>query len=492
MIKHYIHYIIIGFLIIFSGCKDVSSYHNKAYDYKKQKKFKKAAEYYLIAAEKGYAPSQNNLGILYENGQGVKQDFQKAIFWYKASFAQGNTDAAYNLGNIYRTGLGTKKNLQKSFQLYLFAAQNSDSGLSQYNLAKMYEKGKGVAKDYREALYWFKLSAINKDRDAPFAIGEIYLKGKGVEKEYKQAFGWFELGAERGDVNAMATLALCYVKGVGVKVDYKKALYWYKKAALKKDEGSLVAIGEMYFMGMGVKKDNQQAFEWFKLGAKKGKKNALYRLGYMYEKGIGTEKSIKKAKSLYAKAAERGSIDSMLNLGILALREKDYDTAFKFLKQADSFENHEASLLLANLYKRGKGTQVDVHKAEQIYKKLANAGYVSAQNTLAYLYAEEGKKLKEAEGFAEKAENPYYIGTLGWIYFKQKKYEKAVFQLEKAISLFPKEKTKAIAIDRDHLGDVYQALAKTKEAKEQWQKALELTKDEELKKKIEEKLKANK
>lgn len=448
--------IVLLIVVTGTGCTDVSYYHNKGLAYKKRGDYQKAAEYYLIAAKKGNAPSQNNLGILYENGQGVKQDYNKAIEWYQKAVEQGDSEASYNLGNLYRTGLGIEKNLQKAYELYLYAAKKDDCPLAQYNLARMYEKGEGVSRDYNKAIYWFKLSAINNNTGAFFALGEIYSKAKGVKNQSK-AFEWYKKGAERGNINAMTSLAYCYSEG------------------------------------QGINQNNTKAFEWYKRAAVKGQINAQHSLGYCFEKGLGIQRDIIKAKIWYEKAAEQGDEDSLLNLGLLSLEENNYPAAIDYLKKADRLESNDASILLASMYKYGKGVPIDLKKAESIYKKLLDKDFAPAQNGLAYLYATENKDLKEAEILVNKAiakepENPYYNGTLGWVYYKQKKYDKAVTQLEKAINLFPKENTEASAVDKDHLGDAYQALGKTKEAKEQWQKALKLTNDEEQKKKIAAKL----
>lgn len=41
----------------------------------------KALHCYLQAAEQGHAGAMTNIGVLYENGQGVSQDMQQAKFW---------------------------------------------------------------------------------------------------------------------------------------------------------------------------------------------------------------------------------------------------------------------------------------------------------------------------------------------------------------------------------------------------------------------------
>ena len=44
-------------------------------------------------AEAGDVDAQNNLGEMYETGDGVPRDFAKAIEWYRKSAEQGNADA---------------------------------------------------------------------------------------------------------------------------------------------------------------------------------------------------------------------------------------------------------------------------------------------------------------------------------------------------------------------------------------------------------------
>ncbi|MDK2070534.1 tetratricopeptide repeat protein, partial [Aliarcobacter butzleri] len=57
----------------------------------------------------GFADAQNNIGFLYGNGQGVKQDFKKAKEWYEKAAAQGDVQAQYNIGFLYGNGQGVKQ-----------------------------------------------------------------------------------------------------------------------------------------------------------------------------------------------------------------------------------------------------------------------------------------------------------------------------------------------------------------------------------------------
>ena len=51
--------------------------------------YEKAIEWYTKSAEQGYAEAQNNLGVMYDNGRGVPQDDKQAVYWYTKSAEQG-------------------------------------------------------------------------------------------------------------------------------------------------------------------------------------------------------------------------------------------------------------------------------------------------------------------------------------------------------------------------------------------------------------------
>ena len=51
-------------------------------------------------AEQGIARAQNNLGVIYENGQGVPRNVVEAMKWYRRAAEQGYAGAQNNLGLI--------------------------------------------------------------------------------------------------------------------------------------------------------------------------------------------------------------------------------------------------------------------------------------------------------------------------------------------------------------------------------------------------------
>ena len=65
-----------------------------------------AVRWYRLAAEQGHARAQNNLGIMYDTGEGVPQDDVEAARWYRLAADQGVAVAQGNLGSMYHNGRG--------------------------------------------------------------------------------------------------------------------------------------------------------------------------------------------------------------------------------------------------------------------------------------------------------------------------------------------------------------------------------------------------
>ena len=57
-------------------------------------------------AEKEYASAQNNLGLMYANGEGVSQDDAEAVRWYRLAAEQGQVPAQFFLGLAHGLGKG--------------------------------------------------------------------------------------------------------------------------------------------------------------------------------------------------------------------------------------------------------------------------------------------------------------------------------------------------------------------------------------------------
>lgn len=88
-----------------------------------QRSLAEAAHWYRVAAEVwgiGFAGSQNNLGDMYENGNGLPKSPGDAIYWYVRSAMQGEPTAYLSLGFCFADGVGVQNDpVEAAFWLLL-------------------------------------------------------------------------------------------------------------------------------------------------------------------------------------------------------------------------------------------------------------------------------------------------------------------------------------------------------------------------------------
>ena len=117
-----------------------------------------AVKWFRLAANQGNAEAQFNLGVMYEQGQGVPQDYAAAVKWYRLAAEQGNAQAQLNLGAMYDNGPGVTQGYVQAVAWYRKGAEQGFAS-AQYNLGVMYTNGQGVPQDYVQAHKWFNLAA---------------------------------------------------------------------------------------------------------------------------------------------------------------------------------------------------------------------------------------------------------------------------------------------------------------------------------------------
>ena len=165
---------------------------------------------------------------------------------------------------------------------------------------------------------------------------------------------------------------------------------------------------------------------------------------------------------------------------------KKDDEAIIYLKKALIIapDDLQSLSVLAMIYENRNEFAI----SDSLYQKALSldAENILIMNNYAYSLSNRGIKLDESLEMSRKTveiepENPSYLDTLGWIYFKIGNYKEAEFYIKKAI-----EKDKNNATLLDHLGDVYFKKGNRKKAMEYWKNAFELDPNlENLKTKIE-------
>ncbi|HEB95521.1 MAG TPA: sel1 repeat family protein, partial [Sedimenticola thiotaurini] len=108
---------------------------------------------YRRAAESGYAPAQNNLGVAYEEGIGVAPDPVKAAYWYRLAARQGIPHAQHSLGTMLLTGRGVDRDIAAGIRWIESAAAQGHAAACA-DLGRIYAEGRLVKKDPDKAAYW--------------------------------------------------------------------------------------------------------------------------------------------------------------------------------------------------------------------------------------------------------------------------------------------------------------------------------------------------
>lgn len=194
---------------------------------------------------------------------------------------------------------------------------------------------------------------------------------------------------------------------------------------------------------------------------------ALYASGSV-DAGIAAIKQIVQANP--------GQIDAQVELGDLLRQQKRY---------AEALTAYDAAVALIAtpkpgdwgvFYMRGICNERVGHwsqaEADLRQSLLLNPNQPEVLNYLGYAMVERGEKLSEAldlirRAVAARPDDGYIVDSLSWAYFRLGDYGKALPIAERAARL-----TAVDPVITDHLGDVYWANGRKREAEFQWRRAL--------------------
>jgi TPR repeat protein len=126
-----------------------------------------------LAANRGDAEAQLQLGYMYEAGRGgLPSDPAQAMSLFKLSASQGYAEAQMQLGYRYERGEVVPKDMQAAASYYRLAADQGNAA-GQSNLADAYEKGTGVSKNLCETMRLRKLAAAQGEKYAQKNLAEM-------------------------------------------------------------------------------------------------------------------------------------------------------------------------------------------------------------------------------------------------------------------------------------------------------------------------------
>ncbi|EGB06480.1 hypothetical protein AURANDRAFT_29118, partial [Aureococcus anophagefferens] len=375
-----------------------------------EEKFEETFRYFALAADQGWTNAENNLGICYRDGDGT----EKAAKIYRRAVELGNVDAMLKLGFLYENGSGVKLDKKKAERLYRMGADRGDA-VAQNNVAFLLVS----EKKFEEAFRYFVLAADQGLTSAENNLGMCYRRGEGTEKKFEEAFRYYALAADQGYTDAEHSLGYAYRRGLyGLVESDKKAAKIYRRAVELGNVDAMNNLGLFYNNGFGVKLDKKKAERLFRTAADRGDAAAQTSLGFL----LDTEEKHEEAFRCYVLAADQGYTTGELNLGICYEQgegtEVDLGKArywfepAKIWKRAVELGSVEAMVFLGELYEHGNGVKLDKKKAERLWRMAADRGNATAQCNLGVLLHSEEKFEESLRYYALSADQGYTPGEI--------------------------------------------------------------------------------
>ncbi len=271
------------------------------------------------SADAGDATAERDLGLIYENGNGVPQDFGEAAKWYAKAAVQDDPVAENNLGVLYRLGNGVPKDFTNSVKLYSKAAKK-EFPPALMNLGIAYYNGEGVPADPVQAYAWLSLAAGDGYLPAREAIshllpdvsecdvlrswvtiGSVYERGAPIPKNAAKALQWYRKAAEAG--YPQAELEMSHLLQLS---DAQSAADWRDKAIKQNYGPAMYELAQAYEKGLGSEQNSELAAKWYEKAFRADDRRGAEALGRLYEHGTGVKQDIPRAYLYFYSAARNG------------------------------------------------------------------------------------------------------------------------------------------------------------------------------------------
>ena len=345
-----------------------------------------------------------------------------------------------------------------------------------YYLGELYEK----MGEKEKAILNFRLATqIDPPDPAPF----LHLALLNLETNPEEAIGYLHDGLLKlpDDPRLTEILAYLYMK----QGDYAQAVRHFEKterSLRNTDPGAVTpALIFNYALAAHHTRDYQTVARLLQESLKtdQGTLNVYVQYALMEKDPAGVITAQKTLAVLLGSAEEQRKA-ILINLALLFSSKKNYERAIQLFGQVEQESNADGTdkdLTDQFYFWYGSAEERLGHseKAVALLRECIerNPENLPAYNYLAYMWAELGINLREAErliSIALKAEpeNGAYIDTYGWVLYMGGRYEAAEKELARALQILPDDP----AIN-EHYGDVLSKLDRHDEALVYWEKALQ-------------------
>ena len=372
---------------------------------------------------------------MYENGTFVEQNYDTALSYYKNSAAQNNIMAIGEMAFMKDNGYGMPMNKEEAEKIYLQLAEERDDEWSMIKLAYI-EMDRGNSE---ERLKWIQKALEKEYIDAYVDLGIFYQSDEKYEDLEKAQQSYYQ-AAQLGNPEGMNGLALIYYNMPDNKGD-EQAFRWFSKSADLGDSFGLYYLAVMYENGFGTNIDKQKAWDLYLASADQKFSLAYRKIAQLIEEGEAPASFTGRELEYYIKAAERNDIDAIHD--VIRFLENDPDRQkelFSWCQRGAQLNDGKCICKLGKLYFYGMGTEVDEFKAMNCFRKAETMEIPEAYYFLGLAYYEAkgvvSPNIQKAEEYFRKAAEAGYsdaIKAIAELYMQsghENGYEKAIEYLK--------------------------------------------------------------
>ena len=372
---------------------------------------------------------------MYENGTFVEQNYDTALSYYKNSAAQNNIMAIGEMAFMKDNGYGMPMNKEEAEKIYIQLAEERDDEWSMIKLAYI-EMDRGNSE---ERLKWIQKALEKEYIDAYFELGFFYQFDEAY-KDLEKAQQSYYQAAQLGNPDGMNGLALIYYNMPDYKGD-EQAFRWFSKSADLGDSFGLYYLAVMYENGFGTYSNKQKAWDLYLASADQKFSPAYRKIAQLIEEGEAPASFTGRELEYYIKAAERNDIDAIHD--VIRFLEKDPDRKkelFSWCQRGAQLNDGKCICKLGKLYFYGIGTEMDEFKAMNCFRKAETMEIPEAYYFLGLAYYEAkgvvSPNIQKAEEYFRKAAEAGYsdaIKAIAELYMQsghENGYEKAIEYLK--------------------------------------------------------------
>jgi len=231
-------------------------------------------EEFISRAEAGDEEAMVQVGISYEEGNGVLINYDKAYEWYKSAAAKGNSHAYFRIGRCYEEGISVEKDQKSALDWFLSAAATGFPGAI-IKLINYYENSP------EDQLEWIKKGIEIQDPYSNYRYGLIL-----EEDDKNRSLEYFRKAEKSDNREIRGLLSILSLSGQYLFYSDELSLGYIHEAAEAGHKRSQTFLGWLFEYGIFEKQNYDKAFNLYKAAAESDEVLAIYNLSRFYGEGL--------------------------------------------------------------------------------------------------------------------------------------------------------------------------------------------------------------